>query len=77
MKYTAVFDFGTTAVKGALIAEDGQMFTKQSVNLKLLLKDGYIEQDPQSWVEAFKSISNTFFKQVPKEMVANIIMRGH
>lgn len=76
MKYTAVFDFGTTAVKGALIAEDGQMFTKQSVNLKLLLKDGYIEQDPQSWVEAFKSISNTFFKQVPKEMVANIIMSG-
>lgn len=76
MKYTAVFDFGTTAVKGALIAEDGQILTEQSVNLDLLLKDVYIEQDPRSWIEAFKSISNTFFKQVPKEMVANIIMSG-
>lgn len=76
MRYTAVFDFGTTAVKGALVSEDGQMAAEQSVNLELLLRDRFIEQDPQSWIEAFVTISDEFLKQVPREAIASIIMSG-
>ena len=76
MKYIATFDFGTTAVKGALVETGGKIRMMDSRDLNLVLKDGFTEQNPTEWIEAFREITGDFFSQVPSEQIIGIIMSG-
>lgn len=76
MKYIATFDFGTTAVKGALVDAAGKLKAFDSVNLSLDLRNGHVEQDPQDWIRAFEKISRVFFSVTAAESIAGLIMSG-
>ena len=66
MKYIATFDFGTTAVKGALVETGGKIRMMDSRDLNLVLKDGFTEQNPTEWIEAFREITGDFRKKPNK-----------
>ena len=76
MKYIATFDFGTTAVKGALVDTVGKLVAFDSVNLSLDLENGHVEQDPLEWIRAFKQISEVFFGVTASENITGLIMSG-
>ena len=76
MKYIATFDFGTTAVKGALVDTAGKLAAFDSVNLSLDLQNGHVEQDPKEWIRAFEKISKVFFSVATPENIAGLIMSG-
>lgn len=76
MTYIAAFDAGTTAVKGTLVNEAGEAVLSRSVELSTLCHDGFQEQAPQDWWEAFCAISRQFTKAVPPEDIQGIIMSG-
>ena len=44
--YTAAFDAGTTAVKGALVDENGKVVFSRSTELTTLLSGSFQEQRP-------------------------------
>ena len=76
MTYIAAFDAGTTAVKGTLVNEAGEAVLSRSVELSTLCHDGFQEQAPQDWWEAFCAISRQFTEAVPPEDIQGIIMSG-
>ena len=76
MTYIAAFDAGTTAVKGTLVNEAGEAALSRSVELSTLCHDGFQEQAPQDWWEAFCAISRQFTEAVPPEDIQGIIMSG-
>lgn len=51
--YAAVFDAGTTALKGALVAADGRIVASGSEQLDLIIDGDRREQDPGQWWRAF------------------------
>ena len=76
MTYIAAFDAGTTAVKGTLVNEAGEVVLSRSVELSTLCHDGFQEQASQDWWEAFCAISRQFTEAVPPEDIQGIIMSG-
>ncbi|MBT1172707.1 hypothetical protein JS528_04940, partial [Bifidobacterium sp. MA2] len=59
-RYAAVFDSGTTALKGALVRDDGAIVASASEDLDLILAgpdNEYREQDPDQWWRAFAAVS--------------------
>lgn len=55
--YAAVFDAGTTALKGALVAADGRIVASGSEQLDLIIDGDRREQDPGQWWRAFCLVS--------------------
>ena len=63
MAYVAVFDIGTTAVKGLLVNEDVQVSGEQTIELTThMVEDGYVEQKPLDWWNAITSIASTWWE---------------
>ena len=59
-RYAATFDSGTTALKGALVAQDGRIVASASEDLDLVIAGShgeYREQDPDQWWRAFVAVS--------------------
>lgn len=76
MQYVVTFDIGTTAVKGVLVDTEGHASVTESVNIPTIAKDGHQEQDPRTWMEAFRSISRKFTAAVSAADIAGIVMSG-
>ena len=76
MNYIATFDFGTTAVKGALVETGGRIRMMDSRNLNLIMRDGFVEQDPAEWTAAFREITGSFLREVSPGEIIGIIMSG-
>lgn len=76
MNYIATFDFGTTAVKGALVETGGRIRMMDSRNLNLIMRDGFVEQDPAEWIAAFREITGSFLREVSPGEIIGIIMSG-
>ncbi|KAA8819987.1 gluconate kinase [Bifidobacterium rousetti] len=69
-RYAATFDSGTTALKGALVAQDGRIVASTSEDLDLVIAGPhgeYREQDPDQWWHAFVAVS----RRMLAEAVAN------
>ena len=49
MTYTAAFDAGTTAIKGTLINEAGEIVLSRSAELTTMFREGLQEQEPRDW----------------------------
>ncbi|SEN85022.1 xylulokinase [Mesobacillus persicus] len=65
MKYVIGVDLGTSAVKGILLNQDGDIVLEVSKEYPLIQeKDGYSEQDPKEWIdkttEALKELVDKF-----------------
>ncbi|KAB8287574.1 gluconate kinase [Bifidobacterium ramosum] len=56
-RYAATFDAGTTAVKGALVDEDGRVVASASGGLDLIVDGDAREQDPDQWWRAFRDVA--------------------
>ncbi|NMM97786.1 xylulokinase [Bifidobacterium olomucense] len=83
MQYAAAFDAGTTALKGALVAEDGRIVASTSSNLTLVINGDFREQDPGEWWQAFCEVSQAMLSQAREcepgfntSQVAGIIFSG-
>lgn len=62
-KYAAVFDAGTTALKGAMVDDSGRIIASASENLDLLIDGDEREQDPGQWWQAFRNVSRSMLEQ--------------
>ncbi|KAB7785670.1 xylulokinase [Bifidobacterium cebidarum] len=83
MRYAAVFDAGTTALKGALVAEDGRIVASASRDLTLIIDGDKREQNPREWWQAFCAVSQSMFVQAQESapafdatQIAGIIFSG-
>ncbi len=72
MELTATFDLGTTAMKCAVLDEHHNIVFSSSVGLTTYNEDGFSEQDPKQWWEAFCKLSSMF----DKSEVDSIILSG-
>jgi len=72
MELTATFDLGTTAMKCAVLDEHHNIVFSSSVGLTTYNEDGFSEQDPNEWWEAFCKLSSMF----DKSEVRSIILSG-
>lgn len=62
MSYVAIFDIGTTAIKGLLVNKEVQIFHEQSVEISTYTcKENKIEQDPDDWWNRVKQIAHTWW----------------
>ena len=75
MRTIATFDIGTTAVKGALVLEDGRTVAQGSVELETLHAGDFHEQRPDDWWRAFCQLSRDMQKEYGKPVCA-ICMSG-
>lgn len=65
-RYAATFDSGTTALKGALVAQDGRIVASASEDLDLVIAGPHGEyrgQDPDQWWRAFVAVSRRMFAE--------------
>lgn len=78
MKYVAVFDIGTTAVKGILVDKEVQLMEEHTVELNTFVSaDGMIEQQPEDWWEAIIHIASLWWKNgISPESVRAITFSG-
>ena len=53
MKYIAVFDVGTTAVKGALIREQAEVLIEKEIEIITYVEKNNKTQNPKQWYDAF------------------------
>lgn len=72
MTYVAVFDIGTTAIKGLLLDKNVAVFNEQTVELTTFMEDGKVEQQPLDWWKAVKDIAAIWWKNgvVPESIEA-------
>ena len=56
----ATYDIGTTAVKGVLINEKGEVLSSVSKTISTIFDNEKKEQRPQDWFDAFCGISKGF-----------------
>ncbi|MBW3093512.1 gluconate kinase [Bifidobacterium sp. 82T10] len=61
-KYAATFDAGTTAIKGALVDEDGRVVASASGDLDLIVDGDAREQDPNQWWHAFRDVARAMLR---------------
>lgn len=78
MTYVAVFDIGTTAVKGILVGKDVQLMEEHSVELTTFVsEEGLIEQQPADWWKAVIQITSLWWKNgISPESVRAITFSG-
>ncbi|KFI93341.1 xylulokinase [Bifidobacterium saguini DSM 23967] len=83
MQYAAAFDAGTTALKGALVAEDGQIVASAGSDLTLIINGDFREQDSHEWWQAFCKVSRSLVAQARESQsgfnaaqIAGIIFSG-
>lgn len=73
LDYIAVFDIGTTSIKGVLIDQEANTMGACSVLLETYNgPNDEVEQDPLDWWNGVKEISNTWWKEMgfdPKQVV--------
>lgn len=63
MSYIAVFDIGTTAVKGILVDKEVHLMEEHTVELTTYVsEDGMMEQRPEDWWEAIIHIASLWWK---------------
>lgn len=63
MAYVAVFDIGTTAVKGLLVNEEVQLFGEHTVEVTTYFPaDGIVEQQPTDWWNAIQKIASLWWE---------------
>lgn len=62
-RYAATFDAGTTAIKGALVRDDGAIVASASGGLDLIAGGGRREQSPAQWWEVFRGVSHEMIAQ--------------
>lgn len=74
--YIAVFDAGTTAIKGALVDETGKTVFSRSAELTTLCHDGFYEQDPGEWWQTFCAVSRALTASFSPAEITGIIMSG-
>lgn len=73
----AAFDIGTTAVKAVVTAEDGrEILFCDSTEIHTKIVDGYIEQNPEEWYEAFLEVSGKILRRFGKEAVTALVFSG-
>ena len=76
MPYIAAFDIGTTTVKGVLVDLEGHSLFSKSLEIPTIAENGHQEQDPRTWMEAFRAISRELTAAVPAPEIAGIAMSG-
>ncbi|SDH75146.1 xylulokinase [Alteribacillus bidgolensis] len=79
MEYIAVFDVGTSAIKGLLMQKDGCVFEERSAAIHTYKgKHGEKEQNPEEWWTGMKSITRGWFeeKNIPPESVKAVTFSG-
>jgi xylulokinase len=77
MKCVVAFDIGTTAVKGVLVSEQGEVLYAQSETVTTIYDGDHKEQDPKEWYELFCRISRTITSlHCEPENIVGIIMSG-
>ncbi|WP_174614678.1 xylulokinase [Virgibacillus ihumii] len=63
--YAAVFDIGTTAIKGALVKKDASFYSEQTVQHETHYEsDGIVEQNPNDWWDGVKYIAQYWWMEV-------------
>ncbi|MGP4076004.1 xylulokinase [Halobacillus sp. K22] len=71
MNYIAVFDLGTSALKGVLLDRLGQRASEQSIEIETKYgSNGEVEQEPEEWWEAFQIILSNWQNTHPEHMEA-------
>ena len=76
----ATYDIGTTVIKGALLAENGEFLAYSSQTLDMVKNGvaGHYEADPLQWKQAFREITAHNLKQVgPGADVRAAIISGN
>ncbi|MDR1374358.1 MAG: hypothetical protein LBJ24_05235 [Treponema sp.] len=86
MMYTAVFDLGTTAVKGVLVSDAKEAVFRYTQPIRATAAPAqngadpriqYMEQDPQDWYDAFCAVSRRIFQGgFEPGSVRGIVMSG-
>ena len=76
MKYIAVFDVGTTAVKGALIREQAEVLIEKEIEIITYVEKNNKTQNPKQWYDAFCETSKMFWKSYMPQQVAGIVLSG-
>ena len=76
MNYIATFDVGTTAVKGVLVSETGEVILSQSETIETIFEGDFIEQKPEDWFQAFCKIGNYFCQKKSAAEIRAVIMSG-
>ena len=62
MDYVAVFDIGTTAIKGVLLSQEGKIALEHSFNIRTMYgEQNEHEQNPEEWWEAVQTIAHEWF----------------
>jgi xylulokinase len=75
--YIAAFDIGTTNAKGVLVRHDGMMSHEQNVPLHTLHREGTVEQDPEQWLDAIRTIADAWWTAgVPSDEVELLSFSG-
>ncbi|KAB7704041.1 hypothetical protein F9802_19255 [Bacillus aerolatus] len=79
MEFIAVFDVGTSAIKGLLMQKDGQIFAEHSIHIQTFKgKHGEKEQNPEDWWKGMQAITAEWFneKHIDPESVKAITFSG-
>lgn len=77
MKLIATYDIGTTAVKGVLVTVQGEAVFSKKIDIDTYYNNGFVEQNPIDWYNAFCTISKTFMEQYCQpDDVIGIVMSG-
>ncbi|MCH9274693.1 FGGY family carbohydrate kinase [Bifidobacterium amazonense] len=81
--YAATFDMGTTAVKGALVDDDGRIAASASDDLDLIVDGDAREQDPDQWWSAFRDVARAMLRDAAQsdpdfraDLIRGIICSG-
>ena len=74
--YTAVFDAGTTAIKGALVDTEGRIVFSRSAELETLCSGSFHEQEPEMWWQAFCAVFQALANAFSPADISGIIMSG-
>ncbi len=77
MKYILAHDFGTTGDKATLFDEYGALHYSATYSYTPdYLRDGWVEQQPEYWIEAFVATTKLFLEKVKAEDIAVISFSG-
>ncbi|NMB92964.1 MAG: sugar kinase [Flexilinea flocculi] len=76
MNYIATFDVGTTAVKGVLVSDSGEVILSHSETIETIYEGDFIEQKPEDWFSAFCKIAKIFCREKSAAEISAVILSG-
>ncbi len=76
MKNIATFDFGTSETKCAVINSENKIIFSCGKAVKTKTENGFSQQDPNEWFEAFVKISKSMLNQISASEIDSIIFSG-